>query len=234
MPELITDDRPRIKFTAIYLGPCPLLSDVCRTRLERLSSLQEELERAGAIPILNDGLVGGNCALSNDEEDGSVLISRSGKPPGQRLTPDDFVLVERFDRSSWSAEYRTGGTDAMRPSSDTPMHMVALSPDVEERFGWSSKPTVALHGHALAETEEDLRAVEAAGMPVSEVETLFSTPEDLQALETLFVKYPFPEYKCYIRKGHGFLLLAEDLGDAQRQWRRSVLPTMYKASESTR
>jgi hypothetical protein len=93
--------------------------------------------------------------------------------------------------------------------------------------GWSKSPRVAVHGHALAEGE-GLQAAIEAGMPISEEETLFSTPADLDALEKLFNKYPYPEYRCFIRRGHGFFLLADSVTDAEIQFERLILPLLDK------
>ena len=39
------------------------------------------------------------------------------------------------------------------------------------------------------------------GIPVSERETLFSTPEDLAELEALLRAHPYPQHSVYIRSG---------------------------------
>ncbi len=41
------------------------------------------------------------------------------------------------------------------------------------------------------------------GLPISAHATLFSTPEDLAELEALFRSHPYPQHRCYIRRGHG-------------------------------
>jgi hypothetical protein len=46
------------------------------------------------------------------------------------------------------------------------------------------------------------------------METLFSTPADLNALLDLLQHYPYPQYQVYVRKNHGFFLLAQDYDDA--------------------
>lgn len=226
MPEIISDALPRIKFTVDCRGKIAALSHSIQKKLQKLSSLQDALEKAGAIPILDDGLVAGNCGLAALDEKDTILVSRSGKSPGVRLTIDDFVQVEDFDRTLWKASFRTSSLETMRPTSDTPMYMAALRQENKETFGWSARPKVALHGHALANEEKELQAAQHAGMPISMTETLFSTPEDLDALEKLFTEFPFPKYKCYIRKGHGFLLLAEDLEEAKHLWENYVLPAI--------
>ena len=47
--------------------------------------------------------------------------------------------------------------------------------------------------------------------PISHEATLFSTPEDLRELEQLFAAHPYPQHKCYNRKGHGFFLLGRSV-----------------------
>jgi hypothetical protein len=44
-----------------------------------------------------------------------------------------------------------------------------------------------------------VKAALALGFPVSDEATTFSTPDDLEQLELLFKKYPYPEHKVYIR-----------------------------------
>eukprot|EP00198_Chlamydomonas_reinhardtii_P012328 XP_001701665.1 predicted protein [Chlamydomonas reinhardtii] len=144
--------------------------------LAKLSALMSEMESLGAAPILNDGQV---CALSLR----NVFLvlfntySMSGKPPGHRLDPArDFVLVQSFDR--------------------------AACPGAAEAYGWALAPTVVLHGHALAEGEGLAYAAEELGLPISQRATLFSTPEDLAELESVFRSHPYPQHTCYIRRGH--------------------------------
>lgn len=167
MAEVISDEQPRIKFSAQrdLNSHAPPKNPVC----DDLSSLMSELECSGAIPVLNDGLVAGNCAVSarlilnsvskdssgNTREqlpDTAVYVSRSGKPPGARMAAQDFVLVTGFDPQSWSVQYRSSGTD-IRPTSDTPLHIAALDCTMTADYGWEETPLVAAHGHALAEGE---------------------------------------------------------------------------------
>lgn len=86
-------------------------------------------------------------------------------------------------------------------------------------------PAVAVHGHALAEGA-GLEAARRAGLPISDSATLFSTPEDLQALEALFRERAYPEHRCYIRRQHGFFLLAGSVAEAERQLELIVLPLL--------
>ncbi|GLC33674.1 hypothetical protein PLESTM_000099000 [Pleodorina starrii] len=207
------------------------------------------MEELGAAPILNDGQVAGNCAISpkllHQHEDatstpcsasrecggvptqgpeglaGLALVSMSGKPPGHLLNPQtDFVLVTDFDRRAWAAEYRSRGP-SVRPSSDTPLLTAALARSGD--YGWEDSPAVVLHGHALAEGE-GLSYAAQLRLPISPHETLFSTPEDLAELEALFRAHPYPQHRCYIRRGHGFFLLAKTVAEAGEWFERWVQP----------
>ncbi|EFJ44037.1 hypothetical protein VOLCADRAFT_106561 [Volvox carteri f. nagariensis] len=243
MTELITEDRPRIKFTTRFVGKLVCLTDA-HTELHSLSRLMSRMEALGAAPILNDGQVAGNCAInpqilhrhgatemssasaqSGDSPTqgppGLALVSMSGKPPGHALDPNkDFVLVTAFDRISWAAEYRSR-EPSIRPSSDTPLLTAALARGVD--YGWQDTPLVVLHGHALAEGEGLSYAAEL-GLPVSSHETLFSTPEDLSELEALFRLHPYPQNRCYIRRGHGFFLLSKTVAEAEEWFAKWVQP----------
>lgn len=64
------------------------------------------------------------------------------------------------------------------------------------------------------------------GLPVSEHETLFSTPEDLAELEALFRLHPYPKHKCFIRKGHGFFILGPSVEEVHSVFRTVVLPVL--------
>ncbi|KXZ53577.1 hypothetical protein GPECTOR_6g494 [Gonium pectorale] len=281
MAELITEEQPRIKFSTRYVGPlgplgqsagpdatAPAGSDggACDggggdddgdgsplARLAHLARLMHRMEELGAAPILNDGQVAGNCAVSpgllapvggrqgsggeaaasdgsGDGEaaapgaegrDGLALVSMSGKPPGHVLDPAaDFVLVTEFDRSAWTACYRSR-SPAVRPSSDSPLLVAALAHGQE--YGWTELPRVVLHGHALAEGE-GLSYAAQLGLPISPHATLFSTPEDLAELEALFRSHPYPQHRCYIRRGHGFFLLGRSLAEAERLFEQLVVP----------
>mmetsp|Transcript_37366 Transcript_37366/g.80466 ORF Transcript_37366/g.80466 Transcript_37366/m.80466 type:complete len:245 (+) Transcript_37366:33-767(+) len=218
--KAIAEGAPRIKFgchtskeslaerlssgmLAEFRGTCEVLANACVL-----------LEQMGAAPILADGLVAGNCAAvlrDNDEE--MLLVTRSGKAAGKHPTEQDFVTVQSFDANAWSCNFC--GYPEMRPTSDTPLHWAALM-RAQRTFGWSERPLVTLHGHALAE-KEGLRIAEQLELPISHDETLFSTPEDVEALMTLFKSFPYPQHKVFIRRGHGFLILAESVEAAVQE-----------------
>jgi len=186
MKEVITEDAPRIKFQAQWQGrfEANKLRHEHIVELARLASLQTSLEDQGIIPILSDGFVGGNCAIKFSTED-LLLVTKSGKSPGVKVQPQDFVCLTGFDRLAWKATF-TSPHEEIRPSSDAPLHFAALADDCCRRYGFSEARGVAVHGLALADGE-GLKAAEQVGMPISHEETLFSTPEDLQALEELFM-----------------------------------------------
>ena len=176
----------------------PSAKELDSRHLEGVESLSKALasccvllERLGAAPVLPDGLVAGNCAALLAPE--LLLVTRSGKTAGLEPTAADFVVVEAFDQAIWSCSY----CGAVRPTSDTPLHWAALVL-APERFRWSQRPAVALHGHALAE-KEGLRIAEALQLPISHEETLFSTKEDVEALMKLFETFRCPQLLvCYI------------------------------------
>lgn len=168
------------------------------------------LEASGMCPVLDDGLSAGNAAC---RVDGRLWVSPSGRIPGQPLTPEDLVCVEDFDPTNWRVRGRGRIDDATgaarRPTSDTPLHWTSLV-DAPRELGWSETPRFALHGHAL----DDIESAEALGIPCSPDETLFSTPPDRDALRTLLAAAPYPTTRVWIRRGHGFFLLAPTLEDA--------------------
>ena len=62
------------------------------------------------------------------------------------------------------------------------------------------------------------------GFPISDEETLFSTPQDLAALEALFLRHPYPRHRCHIRRGHGFLLLGRSLSEVEDFFEQHINP----------
>jgi len=66
------------------------------------------------------------------------------------------------------------------------------------------------------------------GLPISEHATLFSTPPDLQELEALLAGHPFPQQRCFIRRGHGFFILGEDVAHAEGTFDEFVVPHLLK------
>lgn len=178
MAELITEVCPRIKYTTHFVGNFEISDGIGGSELHKLSRLMNRMEILGAAPILNDGQVAGNCAVSpsvlvqhaackaakvaaqresspTQGPQGLALVSMSGKPPGHILDPcKDFVLVTSFDRNTWAVDYRSR-EPSVRPSSDSPLLTAALA--LGGDYGWEDEPFVVLHGHALAEGEGKTR-----------------------------------------------------------------------------
>lgn len=165
----LVGSAPRIKYKEQRTGQLELPQPVPQG-LVQLAALMSMLEACGMIPVLDDGLVGGNCAITcstgggqllyDGEWDsssaaeggfmGGILISRSGKQPGAALQAADWVLLTHFDATTWRAEFWSAG-EGIRPSSDAPLHAAALAPGSAQRYAWGAQPLVAVHGHALAE-----------------------------------------------------------------------------------
>lgn len=235
--ELSVEDRslaegaPRIKF-ACHASAGRLEEELGGELLQGFNQLTRSLadalvllEETGAAPIAPDGLVAGNCSAlvevavkaEDDKEAKSeeiLLVSKSGKSAGKRPTKEDFVAVQSFDRDAWSCRFCPAGVGA-KPTSDTAMHWACLMRAAKE-FGWREKPLVALHGHALAEGN-GLKKAEALSLPISNEETLFSTPEDVHALMGLFQRFAYPDHRVFIRRGHGFLILAASVSAAMEE-----------------
>lgn len=76
-----------------------------------------------------------------------------------------------------------------------------------------------------------LEAARALCLPISEHATLFSTPPDLEELEALLAGHPFPEQRCFIRRGHGFFILGEDVKHAQGTFEEFVVPYLMKVRQ---
>lgn len=191
-------------------------------QLVKLGAALNLLEKHGAAPILPDGKVGGNAAFLSDEN-GILFVSQSGKYPGAEVKPENFCAVNNFDRINWEASYFTQSDNSIRPSSDTPLLWASIV-ESSEKYSWLKKPKVALHGHAIS----DEKSAEELNLPISPIETLFSTPEDLIELEKLFSVYPYPQHHIYIRKNHGFFLLADSVDEALDIFKDIILPHLQK------
>ena len=162
-----------------------------------------------------DGRIGGNGASKISLNDKTyIIVSKSGKLPGQMDYKNDFCLVSEFDTETWGCNYYSERPDT-KPTSDTPMHYSLLM-NVKGAFS-------ALHGHAI-EKEDVARAL---GVPCSTEETLFSTPADTKAMFTLLEKYEFPKWKIFVRKNHGFYILGKNLDEC-----REVLDNQLIAKQS--
>jgi hypothetical protein len=186
--------------------------------------LSEEL---GAAPVLPDGRVGGNGAVLS-KDGASVVVSRSGREAAAPFAEEHFVRILDFDAVRWRAVC-TGPDPTAEPSSDAPLlwHALKVAP---ARYRWRGRPRLVLHGHACATEEE----AAARGIPCSARETPFSTPDDLDALMDLLRRYPYPENQLWIRKNHGFFLLAESEEEACRLFRTRLAAPHVNGPESAR
>lgn len=197
---MISESGQRVKFSLQRIGCDWTPPSVWR----ELAWVLQQTEKLGCFPVMEDGLVAGNAAMRFGN---GILVTRSGRRPGE-LGPADFVEIVGFDPETWHADYFSVAED-VRPSSDTPLHWAALQ-ETAARLGWEDEPLVSLHGHALAD-EAQARLV---GAPISSVVTEFSTPADREALVALFESHPFPAHSVYVRRGHGFFILAETVQEA--------------------
>ncbi|CAH1789157.1 unnamed protein product [Owenia fusiformis] len=204
-----------------YLTPAQRSTqrDLCAS----LAKALWEIEESGAAPVAPDGKVGGNGAvLFNNNGKTELLISKSGKDAGKLMDVDlDVCLVTDFNREKWSADF-CSESESVLPSSDTPLHHTALINTM--KFDWSEHPTAALHGHAIA----DEASAKKLDIPISTEETLFSTPADSDALMNLIREYPYPAYKIYIRKGHGFVIMGKDVQETIDIFNEKVKPYCSK------
>ena len=211
----LEQNQARIKFSLEYLGVLDL-NCIPTKDLEELSSSLVQLEEDGAAPVLPDGKVGGNAALLFS--DNQIFVSKSGKKQGECLQVNEFCLVNEFNRNDWKGKYYSCES-SLKPSSDTPLLWNSLI-EASTKYNWKETPKIAFHGHALA----DENSAKHLNLPISPEETLFSTPEDLQALENLFQQYPYPQNKIFIRRGHGFFLLASSIHEAMTIYSEQIQP----------
>ncbi len=191
--------RARVLFRTEWLGAVELPEGA--TELARAI---DALDRSGLCPVLDDGLAGGNAAVVIE---GRLFVTPSGRVPGA-LDPTRVVEVVSFDPQAWCAGYRSSDP-SIRPTSDTPLYDAILR---ELAIGWPDAPTVALHGHALDAPADAARL----GVPISEEETAFSTPEDRAALTHLASRHPWPEHRMWIRRGHGFFVVGNAIEETTR------------------
>lgn len=188
--ESLLNGRPRIKFDAVWTGVVDL--SPWSHELQLLSWLLRRLEEMNAAPVLPDGLVGGNGAWRVSPT--LLLVTPSGKKKGHVLREEDFVLVTHFDDKLWRCEYRSSSS-RVRPSSDTPLLWMASL--LKKKLPW------IVHGHGLHSEDDAL----ALACPISSEETLFSTPQDANALLTLARNYC--NENLFLRRGHGFFLMEQ-------------------------
>ena len=196
--ETIDDDGVRVRFSAIHEGPrSPGLAELGGARVEAVRLM----DALGCCPVLNDGLAAGNAAMRL--KGGALLVTPSGRRPGQ-LDPHELVEVVAVDVETWSVRVRSDAPDAA-PTSDTFLHHAVLL-GVPPEPG-RCPPAVSLHGHTL----HSLAEARALSLPCSPEETLFSTPEDRAAFVALLERAPYPTSQVWVRRGHGFVLAADDV-----------------------
>ena len=111
------------------------------------------------------------------------------------------------------------------PTSDTPLHDEIFR--ASRQLGWKKVPKVSLHGHEL---ETEAKAI-AVGAVISTEETMFSTPEDAAALRKLLESHSYPENTIYVRKGHGFVILAHNFSESTQIFEKRVIPAMRNWQE---
>jgi hypothetical protein len=168
-----------------------------------LAKALKELQVLGYFSAMGDGRTTGNIAMKLGED---LIVSRSGRS-GILFEAADFVKVTQFHCPTWQATYESSDENCM-PSSDTPLYWTALM-DVPYKMKWGMKPGFAIHGHSLYIDE----IAENFGIPISPEETEFSTPEDRESFVKLLQDYPYPDNKTYIRRGHGFFILSQDISE---------------------
>ncbi|CAG8692371.1 581_t:CDS:2, partial [Dentiscutata erythropus] len=187
---LSSPDSKRILFTLDRKGSIDqLLSSNPTLKLQyedyasKLSQSIKIMEQDGVAPILPDGKTGGNacCILELPfSNNKSLLVSKSGKFSNFPLLTTDVCFIHSFDLQNWSCEFSSSFEDI--------------------------KPSFAMHGHASANDRDCVKW----NIPVSDKETRFSTREDVQEMLNLLEKWPYPEYKVFLRKKHGFFILGQN------------------------
>lgn len=135
-----------------------------------------------------------------------MLVSKSGKSPGEMDISTDMCIVTNFDIAEWKADYFSE-IESVKPTSDTPMHYAILN--LHQTHSLVKFPRAAIHGHGLA-TEEEANQFQ---IPCSSEETLFSTREDTLALMDLIQFFPYPEHQVFIRKNHGYYIAGDSIAD---------------------
>ena len=96
-------------------------------------------------------------------------------------------------------------------------HALIVAPTL---YSWMKRPRFVLHGHSCATEEESARRQ----IPCSVTETLFSTQADLDALMDLLRRYPYPDHQIWVRKNHGFFLLADNEQEACHIFQTRLAP----------
>lgn len=189
--------QTRVKFGCIHQGSDPKIQDEEWKPLAKALAISED---SGAAPVDEHGRIHGNGAIFCGD---SIIVSKSGRLAGTTYDAGQFVRVSAFDFQTWTVDYSSADPTA-KPSSDLPLlwYAMKIAPD---EFEWIKRPNFVLHGHTC-KTEAEANLL---GVPCSTKETLFSTPEDLDALIHLFIEFSYPDHQIFVRLNHGFFLLAD-------------------------
>jgi hypothetical protein len=192
--ERIASGERRARYAGTRLGPP---SDEARAAAPTLIAALDELEKLGLAPVLDDGAVAGNGAMRLPG--GTTLVSASARRPGE----PSVVEIVSFDRAAFAIGYRSD--EGREPTSDVALHLAVLA----------AGASASLHGHALELPEDAARL----GLPIATVETTFGTREDLDAMEALLARAPFPAHRAWIRRGHGFVVAGASMDAARAELR---------------
>lgn len=172
------------KFKCIRVGETFPYDD----RLAELNRWAYILAELGLTPVHTQGAFGNQSHRTGDH---SFIITKSGMVPEKDLVPDNFVLIEQFNRES--GIFMTRGR--CEPSSESILHAVVYQafPDAGSIF----------HGHSRLLEQH---AVEL-GIPVTPVFHSYGTVELAEsALSLLQQGNDF----IYMKK-HGFVATGTDL-----------------------
>lgn len=238
LEELSTE--PRVKFQTELIKSSEILPPD-EIEWKPLASALQTSEALGAAPVCpREGFVFGNGAVISTCGT-NIVVSKSGRLADTDYTKSQFVRVINFNNKTWTATYggvvidndnddddKKNSNDIIKPSSDTPLLWNALMVAPKVCKNWSQQPKFVLHGHSCATQEE----ADVKGFPCSTKETLFSTPADLEALMDLFQQYPYPTYQIYVRKNHGFFLLAQNEQEACTIFREQLAPSKLTTTSS--
>eukprot|EP01024_Parvocaulis_polyphysoides_P045045 TRINITY_DN4187_c0_g1_i2.p1 TRINITY_DN4187_c0_g1~~TRINITY_DN4187_c0_g1_i2.p1 ORF type:complete len:264 (-),score=33.21 TRINITY_DN4187_c0_g1_i2:391-1107(-) len=227
----------RVKFNVNRVGDFQM--GEVPDKLEPLVQLMSEMELLGALPILEDGRVCGNCGFrsdflledtqdNNNDNNCTIVVSKSGKAPHKLMTGDDFVEVVNFDTKTWTADFRSSSS-ASKPTSDLPLYQLLFDPQNIKQYGWEKIPKLAIHGHALA----DGKVAKNIGVPISEKITTVSTSDDAEEFVKLFEPYPYPQHNCYIRLGHGFFIVGDTVEELKNTFEKLVQPYLQNEQVET-
>jgi hypothetical protein len=191
----------RIKFDLSYVGSWTCPDEIWRPMAEAI----ECFVKLGCLPVMSDGTYAGNLGVRTAE---GIVVSRScrGKDKSQA---GDFVLVTDFDRKNWKVSYQSISAD-VAPTSDTPLYWMSLV-DLSARGIWPKSPGAAVHGHGWCSVAMARRFA----APMTAAPTQFSTRQDSEVMEKLFIDNVFPTHHFYIRNGHGFFAVEKNLSDLQ-------------------